>query len=400
MKHMFTLSIFQSRRCQTQILFYVMGNMIIKSNKTDATLLVTRISTKMLAYSQPKKNPSKSPLFIANDVKSNSNTYKLPNLSVSLSRSLLKHSNNELKCSQRDVEQLRSYLGGELNLVKHTVSHPRSFLTYSKRKSKSELNKLRQQLDREIVQILDAEKYPHKILSANGQKHLISILRELDSTIVRQYYSPFFLFFRFRASMRPHLLSTVILPKLEEVYRTNNERSKSYNTIVMYKVREKANELRNVFVSTFFRQQISASNLRKSLPPNGRLGESCVAGMDRAHKLSLYLAVHLWKIVYGHDLAYANVRLQLRQALSLRENIYLTCIHTNRTLHVKYDVEIVKALHKKSEKTQTENPRVKLSPGAKMRVGQVIEVLLKLKDHSFVMKDFSEHSLTRLKNLI
>ena len=110
----------------------------------------------------------------------------------------------------------------------------------------------------------------------------------------------------------------------------------------------------------------------------------------------------MWKKVYGHDLAYRKVRFQLQQALSLSSNIYITCHHTNRVLHVKYDKEIIGALQKTSTNENNQpfqESSLNLSPGAKMRIKQVLEVLLNLREHSHVMNDFSTRSISVLKVL-
>ena len=133
--------------------------------------------------------------------------------------------------------------------------------------------------------------------------------------------------------------------------------------------------------------------MRRTPSVNKQNGVVCGPGMDRAHKLSLHLAVHLWKKAYGHDLAYANVVRQLKRALSLSSNIYVTCHHTNRVLHVKYDNEIISALQNLSTEKNT------LSPGAKLRTKQILGVLPKLKEQSPAMNDFVNRSILALKTI-
>ena len=125
--------------------------------------------------------------------------------------------------------------------------------------------------------------------------------------------------------------------------------------------------LAKLYFLSLFKFKLSAKTLRrqpKSVKP--------VPGLDRSHKLSLFLAVELWKHIYGHEYVNKKQRKMLKNALSLDSNVYLTCKHTNRTLHVKYDNEIAYALKSSAQ----------LSCGAKMRAKQIISVLGQLQKHS------------------
>ena len=89
---------------------------------------------------------------------------------------------------------------------------------------------------------------------------------------------------------------------------------------------------------------------------------------------------------------------KLRHALSRRVNVYHTCPHTNRTLHVQYDNEIAKALADATAENKTNNR--KLSTGGKIRVKQVIGVLEDLQDHSDTMLEFCKKSRKLLRKLL
>ena len=67
-------------------------------------------------------------------------------------------------------------------------------------------------------------------------------------------------------------------------------------------------------------------------------------------------------------------------ALNVDSNMYYTCKHTNRTVHVKYDKEISDAVKSQGQ--------VLISSGAKLRVKQVLSVLSKIEKRSPEMSDF------------
>jgi len=307
-----------------------------------------------------------------------------------LSGTILKNSSKDLICSNKDVDDLKTYLASDLNYYFCDITKQR--ISRRLASTKSEYDNLKRQQEQEIAQILEKEKYPHKTLSSSANKQLKANLKFLNSKLVISRFTTMLIFFRIRASEQPHLLCEVIRPKLEEAYLINLSRS-GYHKVLTYMVLEKYTDLKLKLYEEFVRQKLSASNLRRNPSVSQLNGIKSGPGMDRAHKLSLHLAVHLWKQVYGHDLAYAKVRTQVRQALALPSNIYVTCHHTNRVLHVKYDKEIIDAL----QESRTKTPN--LTPGAKMRLKQVIDVLKMLKEDSAVMNDFAKRSILVLKEL-
>ena len=125
--------------------------------------------------------------------------------------------------------------------------------------------------------------------------------------------------------------------------------------------------------------------------------EPAQPGQEIAHKLSLFLAARLWRHTHrGRGVRRAEHR-HLRHALSQRTNVYHTCVHTNRILHVRYDNEIAAALDAAAIGTAAAAPR--LSPGAKTRVKQVLLVLKELKGHSDTMAEFCSKSRKLLVKL-
>lgn len=125
--------------------------------------------------------------------------------------------------------------------------------------------------------------------------------------------------------------------------------------------------------------------------------EAAKPGQEIAHKLSLFLAVRLWSHVHGGLGIRRLDHRQLRHALSRRANVYHTCVHTNRILHVRYDNEIAAALA--SAASTGGKATVRLSPGAKTRVKQVVLVLRELECHSETMMDFCTKSRKLLAKL-
>lgn len=360
-----------------------MGNSIRKQ-KPDTIIPVVQVSIKMLG-SQPKKSHSNPTNTVSSSQKSmDSKTYFVPMISTRLCGKILKNCSKEQLCTMEDVDSLKEYLASDFNKYKCDLSK-KKFIRRSL-STKTELDRFLKQRENEFIQMMDKDKYPHKTLSHSANNDLRSVLRHLNSNIVSSKFSISYHLLKFRTPEKPKLVNEIIRPRLEDAYMTNQYRSR-YGKHVTYSILEKYNDIIQKFEEIFVKQKLTASNLRRntSKMANG-------TGVDRAHKVSLQLAVVLWKKVYGHDRAYARVRVQLRQALSLPSNIYLTCHHTNRVLHVEYDKQIIDALHES-------NKQYSFSPGAKQRLKQVIDTLVKLKEHSDVMNDFANRSITVLKSL-
>ena len=364
-----------------------MGSSATKS-KSDAVIPIVQVSIKMLT-AQPKTVSLNSSITVDKNNLTDNNTYILPKLSSRLCGKTLKNSNKDQLCSIEDVNELKNYLNSDQNSCKYDLNKKKFFRrTLS---TKSEVDKFLKQLENEIIQVIEKDRYPHKTLSNSANNELKLILKQLDSKLVCSKLSIIAQILKFNTPEKPKLLVEIIRPQLEDAYLTNQHRSR-YGKRLTYGILEKYFDIAQKLEEAFIRQKLSASNLRLT-PSTSRLSKGMSGpGMDRAHKVSLKLAVILWKKVYGHDLAYANVRVQLRQALSLSPNIYTTCHHTNRVLHVKYDNEIIEAIQDSEKKSD-------LSPGAKMRLKQVLDTLLKLKQHSDVMNDFATRAIIVLRNL-
>ena len=233
-------------------------------------------------------------------------------------------------CSAKDIEKLKVFISRPMN---------RRFFGSAKCK----------QNEKEILKFM---KNPDQILTANAEQYLKSLLNHLDNS-----YS------------KPALISSIVVPKLELIFAQNRSLQKHERTLYWTTL------FRNCyhFVYSLIWFKLSPKTLRKS--PKLKTEP----GLERAHKLSLFLAVELWKNIHGHQYVKLKDKNILREVLSLDCNVYLTCKHTNRTLHVKYDNEIAEALVKKN---------VKLSPGAKMRIKQICTVLPKFEKHSDSVSNF------------
>lgn len=127
---------------------------------------------------------------------------------------------------------------------------------------------------------------------------------------------------------------------------------------------------------------IKASSLRREPKINSK------QGLERAHVLSIFLVVRLWKVIYGHEFISVNDRKALRSLLRRSDNFELVCTFANRTLHVKYDQEIAKALMNSNEK---------VSCGAKKRLKKIIQFLNDNKEGQ--LKYFVKKSIKKLKSL-
>lgn len=228
-------------------------------------------------------------------------------------------------CYEKDVEHLKQFIKSHDNLVSL---------------------KLRQ--DIELIRFVQLNK-KKKPLSQQAEQHLSLILKYLQRPLCK----------------KPRLVSSIVVPSLKNIENENALLKKRCNTswFVMVKT----------FFLSMFKIKLSAKTLRKQ-PQSVQ----AVPGLDRAHRLSLFLAVELWKVIYGHEYVNKKQKLILKKTLSLDSNVYLTCKHTNRTLHVKYDNEIAYAL-------KSSGPKL-LSCGAKVRAKQIISVLGHLEKHSHSKK--------------
>ena len=362
-----------------------MGSVIAKQ-RPEATIPVAQITIKQLESNSNKRKYPKL------ENKSDDKMCKVPKISTWLCGSVLKNSSKDVMCSEEDIENLKTYLSDGRNTYTCDISKQR--FGRKKLSTKSEFASLQRKQEQEIIKILDREKHPHKTLGYSANKYLKSSLTELNSKLVSSPFTNFGLFFQFSRPERPLLLGEIILPKLEEAYIINRTRSRLDRRLT-HKVLEKYCDIKCKLEEIFIRQQVTASILRKSPSVSKQNGVTvCGPGMDRAHKLSLHLAANLWKKVYGHDLAYSNVVQEMREALSMPSNIYVTCHHTNRVLHVKYDNEIITALLNPNTEKRS------LSSGAKLRIKQILGVLPKLQEQSSVMNDFANRSKLALKTIL
>ncbi len=94
--------------------------------------------------------------------------------------------------------------------------------------------------------------------------------------------------------------------------------------------------------------------------------------------------------VYGHTYISRREHRILRDVLSTDCNVVFTCKFANRSLHAKYDNEIADAL---------KTARTDISPGAKLRVKQILKTLPRLKSESDALKHFFDRSWNLLKPL-
>jgi len=233
-------------------------------------------------------------------------------------------------CSESDIEKLKVFLSRPMNL--------KFFGTAKCKLSEKELLKFM--------------KNPENSLSSSTEQYLKSLLNNLDNSY-----------------RKPALISSIVMPKLELIYAQNRSLHRHQKTLYWKTLFSNCFH----FVYSLFWFKLSPKTLRRE--PKLRTEP----GLERAHKLSLFLAVELWKNIHGHQYVRLKDKNILKEILSLDCNVYLTCKHTNRTLHVKYDNEIAEALVAKNSK---------LSPGAKTRIKQICTVLPKFEKHSEAMRHF------------
>ncbi len=283
-------------------------------------------------------------------------------LSPQLCSSILRQYKGQF-CPKKDVEALKDFLSKSKNVQKS--SYLSAVFTSSTKKRKRLSRKWENELVRFIFQPRQVSGARHPKLSATAEKHLTSLLSALEAT----YY-------------KPVLIDSVIQPKLKEALDLNTAVVRDERNAYIVSVIVRCFK----YFMSFFRQRLSAQTLRRDPREVKR-----VQGLDRAHKLSLHLAVVLWKKVYGHEFVKSQDRKILRDALSQSCNVYYTCAFTNRTLHLKYDHEIADLIQTSQKKS--------LSPGARARVKQVKSVMNEIQTHSKLMRKFcgkSVHVLNRL----
>ena len=284
--------------------------------------------------------------------------------------------------SEAEIKALREFLSKPDNF--QSTLTPSVFSSGSVKKKK----RLKRKCDNELVRflfkpsVLDSKKGCRSKLSHSTQNHLRTILRTLEAS----YY-------------KPSLIDRVIQPKLEEAEHLNRQLQRHDRNLFAYDFAMACFK----FIMSFFRHRLSAGDLRRQ--PRG---VRSVQGLDRAHKLSLHLAVVLWKHVYGHEFVTSKDKTLLRDALSHPNNVYYTCAFTNRTLHVRYDNEIAEMLKSCNANRGDLSFRMllfkrnssSLSPGAKMRIRQINSAMSKIQTHSKLMRDFCRKSTKVLNRLL
>lgn len=272
-------------------------------------------------------------------------------LSPNFCSSLIKTSKLHKSCDPAELDFLKKFLARQSNF--RAVVDKSEFKKLDKIRKSSEV-----ELSRALKKVFTGHANDVK-LSKTAHSHLNVLINSTKTDLK----------FRFRNKT---LISRTILPQLELLSTTAN----SSRTLFGFAVK----------VPLFFRSIFQHKLLAKDLRRNPRALTSS-AGLERAHKLSLFLAVRLWKQVYGHSFVNARTHKLLRNALSSECNVYHTCVFTNRTLHVKYDNEIALALMTSS----------KISSGAKLRVRQILQTLIHLRTHSEILRDFCDRSSVLLK---
>jgi len=283
-------------------------------------------------------------------------------LSPHLCSKILRSCNGpKVYCKEIDVTNLRTFLNSDHNFMS--------------KETKSESVK-RKALE---TQILKAVKNPSKdSLSSGSRQHLYGVLRSL--------YTPE----KYRVFRQQPLLENHVIVALERLYEAN-----SRSNVLKRFLAKRWRYCRSVVIGWLFKPQISALGLRRKAQ-----GIEAKPGLEIAHKLSLFLAVQLWRHINGGKRSITALDLRnLKRALSSRPNVYHTCTHTNRTLHVQYDNEIANAL--KSSGIAVGNNAKKstevISDGARVRVRQILSALNELQNQSDTMNRFSKESVKMLR---
>ena len=207
----------------------------------------------------------------------------------------------------------------------------------------------------ELIKYINLPQSETKVLTPRTSKHLEAILVHLKSQTSLQ---------------KPFLVSDIIETKLENIYERNNALQQQHQSLLLTSWLKSCVH----YIYSIFRFKLTPKTLRKN--PNLKP----ISGLDRAHKLSLSLAVGLWKHIYGHPYVKKDRKKIIACALNLDSNMDYTSKHTNRTVHVKFDKEISDAVKSKGQ--------VPISSGAKLRVKQVLSALSKIEKRSPEMSDF------------
>jgi len=254
-------------------------------------------------------------------------------------------------CRESEVSALKHFLNGPHNLFQN----------------ENQNQFRRSHMESEIAAV--AKCPSKKTLTPKSRQHLAAVLKVVYSSDRYEYFH------------RHKLLSDHVLVVLGAIHCAN-----SRGSIFRRSLRQSFWLLFTCLWEGMYRPRLKAKSLRRTCA-----GIKALPGQEIAHKLSLFLAVELWKLARGQNIRMRDHR-KLKHALSQRANVYHTCVHTNRTLHVQYDKEIARAL-------LAQPNRERLSPGAKLRVKQILPVLNDLRDHSDTMLDFCTKSRTLLSKL-
>ena len=239
-------------------------------------------------------------------------------------------------CYQKDVQHLRKFMFSESNLKPPSMSKKKV-------------------LENELIKYINLPQSETKVLTHKTSKHLEAILVHLKGQTLLQ---------------KPFLVSDIIETKLENIYERNNALQQQHRSLQWKSWLQSCVH----YMYSMFRFKLTPKTLRK----NPKLKP--ISGLDRAHKLSLSLAVGLWKHIYGHTYVKKNKKKVIASALNVESNMYYTCKHTNRTVHVKQDKEINDAVKSQGQ--------VLISSGAKLRVKQILSALSKIEKRSPEMSHF------------
>ena len=239
-------------------------------------------------------------------------------------------------CYQKDIQHFKKFMFSESNLKPTKMSNKKV-------------------LENELIKFINLPQSETKVLTPNTSKHLEAILVHLKGQTCLQ---------------KPFLVSDILEPKLENIYERNNALQQQHQSLQWTSWLQSCVH----YMYSMFRFKLTPKTLRK----NPKLRP--ISGLDRAHKLSLSLAVGLWKHVYGHPYVKKNKKKVIACALNVDSNMHYTSKHTNRTVHVKYDKEISDAVKSHGQ--------VPISSGAKLRLKQVLSALSKIEKHSPEMSDF------------
>ena len=246
------------------------------------------------------------------------------------------------KCNQNDVQNFKTFLKSEKNVLKRNVKN-------------------RKRLEKELTSFITQPK----ILSVQAEEYLLNVLSNAE-----------------KIQTKPVLIERVIIPKLRTVYHENLILQKRKR----YQFWTGCLHNSYMFILSLLKPKLSAKTLRKSLKLKS------VQGLERAHIFSLDLAVKLWKFKFGHKFVKQNDLISLKTSLNTNANLIYTCRHTNRVLHVKYDEEIGNAI--------INNENVALSSGAKMRSKEIMKLLTQIQTDSIKIQSFYDECEREIARLL